>query len=145
LKLGFELSCLIAMMRDLELKAQAASCCRTGQGKTTNNEEGACCCCHISRRRADKGGGGQRRAEEGKGGQRSGHAREAPTHLKNLACCSVFLAACDSLLGGGRSKKKLLCPNLNHSIPKVGTKQLDRGTNTGSKTSHTLAHLGNMM
>jgi hypothetical protein len=67
------------------------------------------------------------------------------THLKNLACQSVFLAACDSLLGGGRSKINLLCPNLNHIIPKVGTKRFHRGTNNDSKTSHASANLGNMM
>jgi hypothetical protein len=65
--------------------------------------------------------------------------------LKSLACHSVFLVACDSLLGGGRSKKKLLHPYLDHSIPEVKTKQFDRGTNNGFKTSHALANLGNMM
>ncbi len=77
-------------------------CCRrcchhhTGRGETTNDEEGAHHCCHVSRRRAEKG----------QEGQRSGHAKEALNHFKNLAPCSVLLAACDSLLGRGRSKKK---------------------------------------
>ncbi len=83
--------------------------------------------------------------EEDGGGQRSSCVREALTHLTNLAWCSIFLAACDSLLGRDRSKKNLLCPDLNQNIPKVGTKQFDRGTNNGSKTSHTSANLGNMM
>jgi hypothetical protein len=60
-------------------------------------------------------------------------------------CCSIFQAPCDLFLGRGRSKKKPLCSNLNHSIPKVGTKQFDRGTNIGSKTSHASADWGNMM
>jgi hypothetical protein len=42
-------------------------------------------------------------------------------------------------------RKKPLHPNLNHSIPKVGTKKFDRGTYNGSKTSHELVDLGNMM
>ncbi len=41
--------------------------------------------------------------------------------------------------------KNPLCPNLNHSVPKSGMKRFDRETNNGSKTSHTLADLGNMM
>jgi hypothetical protein len=61
------------------------------------------------------------------------------------SCHSIFQALCDLLLGGGRSKKKLICPNLNHSIPKVGTKQFDMGTKNGSKTSYALTNLGNMM
>jgi hypothetical protein len=83
--------------------------------------------------------------DKGIGGQRSSCAGEASTHLKNLAHHSVSLAACDSLLGRGRSKKKLLCPNLNHSIPKVRIKQFDRGTNNGSKESHPSTNMGNMM
>jgi hypothetical protein len=83
--------------------------------------------------------------DKGGGGRRSGCTGEVLTHLKKLAGHSVFLAACDSLLNGGRSKKKLLCPNLNHSIPKVRTKRFDRGTTNGSKTSHASANLGNMM
>jgi hypothetical protein len=39
-------------------------------------------------------------------GQTSGCAGEALTHLKNLACRSIFLVACDSILGGGRSRIK---------------------------------------
>jgi hypothetical protein len=46
---------------------------------------------------------------------------------------------------GADLRKKTLRPNLNHSIPKVGMKQFDRGTNNDSKTSHALADLGNMM
>jgi hypothetical protein len=65
-------------------------CCMS-EDKTKNDEEGACCCYHVSRKRADKG----------RRGWRSGRAGEALTHLKNLACHSVFLAACDSLLSGG--------------------------------------------
>jgi hypothetical protein len=64
---------------------------RTGEAKTTNNEEGAGCCYHVCGRRADKG----------REGQRSSCAGEASTHLKNLAPHSIFLAACDSLLGRG--------------------------------------------
>jgi hypothetical protein len=45
----------------------------------------------------------------------------------------------------GAGTKKTFCPNLNHGIPKVGTKQFDRGTNNGSKTFCTSANLGNMM
>ncbi len=76
--------------------------CHTIRGKKTNNEEGASqCphCCHVSGRRADKGGGGQRRAVE-----RS--CRGSVDHLKSLGHHSIFLASCDTLLGGGRSKKK---------------------------------------
>ncbi len=51
---------------------------------------------------------------------------------------TYFLAGADLI-------QKLLCPNFNHSIPEVGTKQFDRGTNNNSKTSHTLIDLGNMM
>jgi hypothetical protein len=61
------------------------------------------------------------------------------------SCHSIFRAPCDLLLGRGRSKKKNLCLNLNHIIPKVGIKQFDRGTNNDSKTSHTWANFGNMM
>jgi hypothetical protein len=39
----------------------------------------------------------------------------------------------------------MLDPDLNHIIPKVGTKQFNRGTNNGSKRSHAPADLGNMM
>ena len=48
-------------------------------------------------------------------------------------------------MAGADLRKKLLLPNLNHSIPKVRTKQFDRGTNNGSKRSHASANLGNMM
>jgi hypothetical protein len=48
-------------------------------------------------------------------------------------------------LAGADLRKKMLRPDLNHSIPKVRTKQFDRGTNNGSKISHALADLGNMM
>jgi hypothetical protein len=48
-------------------------------------------------------------------------------------------------LAGADPRKKPLCPNLNHSIPEIGTKQFDRGTNNGSKKSHGLVDLGNMM
>ncbi len=46
---------------------------------------------------------------------------------------------------GANLRKKLLRPNLDDSIPEVGMKQFDRGSNNGSKTSHVLANLGNMM
>jgi hypothetical protein len=59
-------------------------------------------------------------------------------------CHSIFRASCDLFLGRDQSKKPH-CPKLNHSIPQVGTKHIDRGTNNGSKISHTLANLGNMM
>jgi hypothetical protein len=41
--------------------------------------------------------------------------------------------------------KKPLRPNLNHSIPEVGTKQFNKGTNNGPKATHTLMDLGNML
>ena len=41
--------------------------------------------------------------------------------------------------------KKPLCPNLNHSIPEVGTKRFHKGTNNGPKATHALADLGNML
>ena len=41
--------------------------------------------------------------------------------------------------------KKLLCPNLNHSILEVRTKRFNRGTNNGPKATHTSADLGNML
>jgi hypothetical protein len=47
----------------------------------------------------EEGGYGVRRVEERL-------CWEVSTYLKNLACQSVFLAAYDSLLGGGRSKIK---------------------------------------
>ncbi len=100
-------------------------------GETTNNEEGAHHCYHVSRRRVDKGGGGQR----------SGHAGEVLTHL----CHSIFLADCNLLLSGCRSKKKTALSQPQSWHLKVGTNQFDRGTNNGSKTSHALAYLGNMM
>jgi hypothetical protein len=59
--------------------------------------------------------------------------------------CSIFLAACDLILGRGRSKKQQLCPNLNHSVPKVGMMGFEKGSKNGSKTSHTSVDLGNMM
>jgi hypothetical protein len=66
--------------------------------------------------------------------------------LMSKSCsCSVFLAACYFLLGGADLKKNPLHPNLNHSVPEVGTKRFDRGNNNGFKTSHALADLGNMM
>jgi hypothetical protein len=48
-------------------------------------------------------------------------------------------------LAGADLKKTVLCPNLNHSVPKVGTKQFDRGTSNGSKTSLAPANLGSMI
>jgi hypothetical protein len=41
--------------------------------------------------------------------------------------------------------KKPLHPNLNHSIPEVGTKQFHKGTNNSPKASHALTDLGNML
>jgi hypothetical protein len=48
-------------------------------------------------------------------------------------------------LAGADLRKKPLCLNLNHRIPKVGTMPVDRGINKDSKTSQTLANMGNMM
>jgi hypothetical protein len=48
-------------------------------------------------------------------------------------------------MAGADLRKKPLCPNLNHSIPEVGKWRFDRGTNNGSKTSHTSVNLGNMI
>ena len=41
--------------------------------------------------------------------------------------------------------KKMIHPNLNHSVPEAGMKRFDRGINNGSKTSHTSADLGDML
>jgi hypothetical protein len=48
-------------------------------------------------------------------------------------------------LAGTDLIKKPLRPNLNHSIPEVGTKQFHKGTNNGPKATHTSADLGNML
>ncbi len=47
-------------------------------------------------------------------------------------------------LAGADLIKKQFCPNLNHSIPEIGTNQFHKGTNIGPKATHTLADLGNM-
>jgi hypothetical protein len=59
--------------------------------------------------------------------------------------CTQLVTACDILFGGANLIKKPLRPNLNHSIPEVGTKRFNKGTNNGPKATHTLMDLGNMM
>ncbi len=49
-----------------------------------------------------------------------------------------------SLVGADLIKKPL-CPNLNHSIPEVGTKRFHKGTNNVPKATHASADLGNML
>jgi hypothetical protein len=59
--------------------------------------------------------------------------------------CTQFVTAWDVLFSGGNLIKKPLCPNLNHIIPEVGTKQFNKGTNNGPKATDTLMDLGNML
>ena len=47
-------------------------------------------------------------------------------------------------LTGANLIKKPLRPNLNHSIPEVGTKRFNNGTNNGPKATHTSVDLGCM-
>ena len=48
-------------------------------------------------------------------------------------------------LAGADLIKKPLRPNLNHSIPEVGTKRFHKGTNNSPKATHASADLGKML
>ncbi len=72
---------------------------------------------NVSGRRVDKGIVGRRKDLLG---------MEALTHLKNLAHVPFSYWLMTYYSAGVDLKIKPLCPNLNHSAPEVGTKQIER-------------------